>query len=469
MENNVNEATSLLVQETSKTQRFREVFVHYKLEFAMLFVFFGWNLSSSIVPNILLKNACMMYGYNLTICDDVNNYTKEIEEKIQPFVAEIILTSTLLHTIIPAIFSLFLGPWSDKFGRKKVICGTLIGASLSMATFTVVSTVSDHLTFVNPWIFVLPNIPIIMAGGWPSMISAIFCYITDVTNEIDRSSRLISFETVIFLGMFTASAACSFVLQLTSTTTMFLISTTLVSSASIFIIISVNESLPAILENESAVHKIQEIFSLKPIKEMLITCFKPRPDNGRKILWCLLMILILTTIINMGFDNVFYLFARQKFQWTLRDLTLYSSTLMILAILGNCIGVVVFKKLLKLSDLSLIFIAISSKILDSTSKVFVQTTLQMYITSGMFFFKVLTPIMSKSLISTLVANNEIGKIFCIIASIEALSSLIASPIYTFVYTQTFTFFPAAFYLISLFISLIIICIAFYVKKIINVV
>lgn len=296
------------------------------------------------------------------------------------------------------------------------------------------------------------------------MTVAMFCYITDITNEVERSSRLIFFETSVLLGMFFGTASCSFVLQFTSTTATFLISATLVSLATIFIIVSADESLPTMLENVSSVQKLKEIFSAQPIKEMLISCFKPRPNNGRKILWCLLTIIILTKIASGGSDNVFYLFTRQKFQWSLRELTIFSSTLMILATFGNIAGVKVFKELLGLSDHSIILIAIVSKILDSLGKAFAESTQQMFIISAIVLFKGLAPVMCKSVISTIVSRNEIGKIFSVMASIEAVSSLISSPVYTFVYTQTIVFFPAAFFLINLFLSLTNLGLAILVAK-----
>lgn len=151
-----SELTFLLNPRKKKLQKFRAFLIKYKLEFALLFLYFGWYLSITSVPNILLTNTCLMHGYNRTICDKINSdsFAKEVEVKIQPLVAEIILTSSLLHTIIPAVLSLFLGPWSDKFGRKKVICATLIGTSLSMISFALLSIVNNFVSFVNPWIYV---------------------------------------------------------------------------------------------------------------------------------------------------------------------------------------------------------------------------------------------------------------------------------------------------------------------------
>lgn len=44
-----------------------------------------------------------------------------LEQKVQPYAATVTMTVVLLTSVVPAMVALFLGPWSDKFGRKPVI------------------------------------------------------------------------------------------------------------------------------------------------------------------------------------------------------------------------------------------------------------------------------------------------------------------------------------------------------------
>lgn len=143
----------------------------YTLEPALILLFFGSNLAGSIVPNQLLKQTCLTYGYNPDDCANLSgNATKDIEEHIQPHVAEIMMTDTLINSIIPAVMSLFIGPWTDRFGRKKVIIATFFGFAASRASLAGVSILADQLPMINPWLYVLPSIPVILVGGWPTLI-----------------------------------------------------------------------------------------------------------------------------------------------------------------------------------------------------------------------------------------------------------------------------------------------------------
>jgi MFS transporter, PCFT/HCP family, solute carrier family 46 (folate transporter), member 1 len=443
------EDQNILVASNNANEQGRDKLRKFALEPALLMVFFGYNLATTIIPNQLLKQTCLIEGFNATLCNHLggNNETKEIEEKIQPHVAEIIMTNTLLNSIIPAVMSLFIGPWTDKFGRLKVICATCVGFSLTLASFSVISYFAEQLPMINPWFYVLPYIPLIATGGWPSMIVAILCYTTDLSTEATRSTRLAIIEMIIFLGVLFGTASCSYILSLTSPTTLFLISTTCVTSATIYIFIFVEESVQ-VTENVSACGQIKQLVSHAPVVEMMKTCFKRRPFGERRIVWCLILILMFTVFCLNGTSNIFYLFTREKFEWTLKEATMFDSTSLLISIIGCVIGLVLLKKVLKFSDLSLAVIAIVSMIADSLIKAFAQTPSTMYYASAICLFKILVSPMSRSLISSVIPNNETGKVYSIASSFEAVSSLVASPLYTFIYAKTFTFFAGAFYLIT---------------------
>lgn len=441
---------NILVASNANEAQGHEKLRKFRLEPALLLLFFGYNLSSVIIPNQLLKQTCLKDGFNATDCDSLgimNNATKEIEEIIQPEVAKILMTTSLLNAIIPAVLSLFLGPWTDKFGRKKVICATFFGFTTTLALLTVISFISDQRDMINPWIYVYPYIPMIITGGWPTMIVSILCYVTDLSNEKNRSSRLALIEMIIFLGVLLGTFSSSFVLKIVGPTLMFVISTGCALVASVYIVVAVDESV-AVIEPASACEQIKELCSPAPVVEMMKTCFKRRSFKERRILWCLITILMFTVFTMNGTSNIFYLFVRQQFHWTLKQATMFDSINIFVAIIGVFVGVSVMKKALSFSDISLAFVAIVSMLGDSVMKAFAQTSLEMYAASGIWLFKILTAPMCRSLIATVVPNNEIGKVFSIASSFEAVSSLIASPLYTFIYSTTFKTFAGAFYLIT---------------------
>lgn len=413
----------------------------FKLEPALVFVFFGWHLALSIIPNQLLHETCLSFGFNATDCSQIGfngNATKEIEEKIQPHVIRILMTASQLTSIIPAILSLFIGPLTDKFGRKKAICASFFGHAASLGSFLLISVISRQWSTVNPWLYLLPYIPVVVVGGFPTMLLAVLCYTTDLSTEKNRSSRLALVEMRIYLGVLLGTTSSSYLLEWSNPTAVFLIATMCVVVASVYTITLVDESIE-IIESASA---------RTLVIDMIKTCFKRRPYKQRRILWCLMTILMFTVFTANGSSNVFYLFVREKFSWTLKEATLFNSLNILIAIIGCVIGLVFLKKRFGFSDISLAVIAMASTVAYSLLIATATNPTKMYMAACVCLFNCLVLPMCRSLISTIVAKNEIGKVYSVTCSFEAISSLIASPLYTYIYTQTFKFITGAFLLIT---------------------
>lgn len=464
-----SEQTPLLAKKGKPSKFFADKWQKFKLEPALLLVFFGWDLSSSIVQNQLLQQACLHQGYSSKDCFHLgeNNATVEIEKRIQPIVAGITMTSKLLLSVIPAFLSLFFGPWSDKFGRKKVLVSTFLGYTIALASFSIISIIALYYTTMSPWIYLIPYIPLLLSGGWPSMIVAVSCYISDISSESNRSARFGIIEMIIFLGLLCGDASSSFILKSTSPTAVFIISTVCVLIATVYTIKLVPESVQ-VLTTKSPYAQLKELFSPKPIVQMIRTCFKKRRYNETTIVWSVITILVLSSFTVAGSSNVFYLFARRQLHWTLREFTLFDSTTILLSTLGCFIGIAILKKRLHFSDISIMMIGVASKIIDALIVGFATESWQLYLASTISLFRILIVPMNQSIITKFIPKDEVGKIFSMKTSLEAVSGLLSSPLYTFVYTETFTSFTGAYFMITALIStfnlLLALCVARLITK-----
>lgn len=423
----------------------------YFLEFALICLFFGNNLPSTLLQNQILKLTCQSFDeYNDTICNALSqndNSTKEVEERLQPFVAEILMTNTLINTIGTAILSLFLGPYSDVFGRKKILNSTFCGFSLTLTLFALITYISENQRGLSPWTYTIAYLPQVLSGGWSSLLTAVLCYVTDTNEESKRGYRLTMVEAIIFLGVFLGNMSCNFILPRTDTTQVFVISASIAALATVIVFFCVDESIN-VPDSVTICDQLKNLVSSKHIVAMIKACFKKRLCKGRRILLCLISMLVLTVFTFNGSASVSYLFERERFGWKLPQHNLYDSSNIILSISGCIIGLTVLKKYLKFSDMALIFLSISSGILDSSLKAFASVGWQMYAISCIALFRILASPMIRTMITTIVPQSEIGKVFAATTSFEALSSLASSPLYTIVYSKTMILFPGAFFLIT---------------------
>lgn len=256
--------------------------------------------------------------------------------------------------------------------------------------------------------------------------------------------------------------SCNFILPRTDTTQVFVISASFAALATVIVIICVDESI-IIPENVSKCDQLRSLISPVHFCEMLKTVFKKRSCKGRRILLCLISMLVLTVFTYNGSASVSYLFERERFGWVLQQHNVYDSTNIILSISGCIIGLTILKKFFKFSDMALIFLSISSGILDASLKAFVKVGWQMYAVSAIALFRILASPMIRTMITTIVPHTEIGKVFAATTAFEALSALASSPLYTVVYTKTMIFFPGAFFLITACVYSINLVLAIFIK------
>lgn len=422
----------------------------WAVESAIFFLYFAHYLMITVLTNQVLKQTCLYtFKYDYNICNqlDNKNTSASVEQEIQPYVAKILMTTSIINAIIPTAMSLLLGPWSDKHGRKKVLNGIFIGASLTMGSITIITYLSEYYEANNPWIYLFAQLPFMLFGGWPTLLIVTMCYLTDQTDETTRSTRFSILELITFVGILIAVAASSFLLKLTNVTTVFSVAFGCIMIGTIIMLFFVEESNP-VKDDDQLMVKLKDLFSPVRIKELFETFVQQRPFKQRRILWFLTIILMLMHIANNGPNTILYLFVRHKFGWNLQDLTLYVAATMLMTVGGSIFGLVVLKKLLKFSDLSMSTISLTSLMIDVIIKVFANQSWQLYVASGTAIFRLLSGSMLRSIMSSIVPKNEISKFYSITSCIEAISGLGAAPLYTATYTATLLAFPSAFNLIS---------------------
>lgn len=418
------------------------------LEPTLLIFFFSCFLSETIVPNEVLKLICYKNYENQTICESLgrDNENEILEENLQNEAAKIFMTTTIFSKVLPAIVTFFIMPWSDRYGRKKVFLISFFGSSMSVLLMYLTAIQGKQ---ASPWNYALAHIPNALVGASSTKSTVIFSYIADVSSKSEKSTRLVIAEIVISIGSFTGSIASSYIFKLTNAETVFLISLFCSTISCLLIITFVDESLKVRQENSiTQCEQINQLFSMKSASEMRETIKKPRKFNENEILWKLIIIQMLVFFILDGSNSIFYLFTMTNFNWTLKEFSLYSSTITILNVFGNLCGIFVFKNLFKFSDGSVLVLSTISRTLDSLFKTFANSTMQMYMISTVCLLKGLLASMTRSLLSSFIPRNEIGKVFTILSFSESVAGFVASPVFTFIYLRTFNYFPGAFYIIS---------------------
>lgn len=442
----------------------------FALEPALLLLFFGWYLTTNIIVNQMLKQTCLFtFDYSGIVCTQLDS-SSLVEEVLQPYVANILMTISILNSIVPAILCLFLGQWSDKFGRKKILNCSFVSCAVSMASITIISFYSDYIAVdhgVDPWYYLFAQLPFTFFGGWTTLLILVLCSLTDQTTVENRSYRFAVVELIIFTGVLIAIASSSFLLEFTNATTVFSISFLCILSGTLIEIFFVQETVKDVKKGVKLNEQIRELFSLNYVMEIIVSFKQKRDWNKRKILWSLMMILMLINFAQSGSSPLLYLFVRQKFSWTLQDLTIFEASSMLMTMFGAVFSLIVIKKLLKFNDLTISIFAMTSALVNVIVTTVAYQSWQMYIGALLGSLKVISFPMLRSIMSTIVNENEVSKIYSLTSSVEAVSGLGAAPLYTSVYSATLSTFPSAFNLITVGIYAISVTLALFIAKWMN--
>lgn len=100
------------------------------LEPAIFIWTLGWSIQSVIISQLQYEKVCKLgsdwFGNGTSFDDDVcdaldNGEHDEEQEMVQKAVANLHLTMSLVQAVPVIFFSMFMGAWSDRFGRKVII------------------------------------------------------------------------------------------------------------------------------------------------------------------------------------------------------------------------------------------------------------------------------------------------------------------------------------------------------------
>lgn len=177
---------------------FREKLSHIKKNITVEPLLAGLIIPSIIsrfaMGNLNLDKACRVNkNFGDKICDalirrNTNDYV-DYERQIQMLIASIDIWKSIVQTLIPCIILMFLGAWSDRTGKRKLcILMPIFGEFL-----TSINNIINVYFFYEIPVQITILLEVLFnacTGGWVIMFLGVFSYISDITEEKDRTYRV---------------------------------------------------------------------------------------------------------------------------------------------------------------------------------------------------------------------------------------------------------------------------------------
>uniref|UniRef100_W8BYE5 Solute carrier family 46 member 3 n=1 Tax=Ceratitis capitata TaxID=7213 RepID=W8BYE5_CERCA len=452
----------------------------YLVEPMVFILLFAYNLSDTIVKNQIIYQTCTsIFFFNETDCrqlgtKNASEHIKYIETTVQPYSARIFMTSSIIESLVPAFCGVFIGAWSDHFGRKPLLITAYSGYALYYAIATIIAQLATTYP-VSPWYYLLAVCPLALIGGSVTYSVATFCYISDVSSAQERPYRMATYEVAVIFGLMMGSFTSGYLYEATNASFVFLTSCCCIFVATCIILCFIPESLNRrrfqfiqsvnevdedqdLIESTADAGELVRLFDLAAVREMWQTCFKPREYNDRAIVCLAMVAYSISVFVIDGSMTVFYLFIREIFHWSIKDFTTFETISMLVSTVGNILGVIILKRILKLSIVHVGILAFISESMGSCARAFADTNWIMYLSVGLGALKAMAHPMCRTIASNVLPTNELGKFFSFYGCLQAFLPFIASPIYTGIYSITLTSFPGFYNLLNA--NLFIVAIAF---------
>ena len=183
-------------QATSPWRRMLACLSTLSVEPVMLLDGLGYSNMVVLVENLQMDKVCQVnLNHTKEVCDNLTHH-RSVKEAMTKEVSVFAMYNGIIMAVIPLFFILFIGAWSDKYGRKVPLVLSTIGHLLYALGYLVVSMVDvwpvEYLLFVA----LLDS----LGGGTVSFLTAANSYISDVTSQESRTSRVGLANSIWFLG-----------------------------------------------------------------------------------------------------------------------------------------------------------------------------------------------------------------------------------------------------------------------------
>lgn len=269
-----------------------------------------------------LRSANHTMEHHFCITNDYLNSTigQEAVDVAEEHATHLTFLSTLSSLLISVVSTVFIGPLTDRFGRKFAIVSANFGSMLSSAC-TILIVYKD----LNLYYFLVANIVSSFFGGFGVLLMGTFSYIADISSHQIRSLRIGILDVMVYIssaistllvGVWLSEVNCSFTSLTWPPLICYLINL-------LYTLLVIPESLSkAQREAKRAEARKTGVSKLKVLWKGILLYFRPKLVTFK--LWiCLLVLLIVVVNITGAIIINTYFYIRKPLGWNPEQIGVY--------------------------------------------------------------------------------------------------------------------------------------------------
>uniref|UniRef100_A0A8D8TZC1 Proton-coupled folate transporter n=1 Tax=Cacopsylla melanoneura TaxID=428564 RepID=A0A8D8TZC1_9HEMI len=419
----------------------KSFFKKWSLELTILLAMTSLSISENCSLNLMFQKACDNDGdgpkYLGTHCPT--------EKDAQKTTAGNNIYRQMINSFAIALVHLYAGTWSDSHGNRRrplvfiPLLGQIITDFGNVFCSYFWSTSSLTVSLINGFV---PGI----SGGRLLMFTGANAYLSDTTSFEDRTFRLGFVASMYLIATPVGDALSGFLTVNLGFIIVFLICVSINGVALLIGLYFIEDT--SVKYDPASVEKFTH-----QIWGNVQVAIRKRPSTSRKIILLALAASPLVRSPVLGEQSVLYLFVRYKFGWNESIYGYYAAFQLIGLFVGTIFTLGFLSKKLGMEDSKLGLIASAMDMVSATLYTLVQTSWQMCVVPVFDVFHGAAQSICTSILTKHVESNELAKITSVKTFLESIVPSLATPLYNFVYIQTFEILPGAHYLLSVCLGL----------------
>lgn len=393
---------------------------------------FGIILHVPVIQQYIHRRIAEEKGiiYNTTAslsnCDSIpilrNAETLKLQKEVQSEASFMQLGIVFSASAPSLLVALFLGAWSDRAGRRRVMGLPIFGSAIESAIIL--------------WViyFNLPIQTLLLAGFingvcgfFPTMVLSVFSYMADITEESQRAFRLGILEATAFISGMLSHLSSGWLINKTGYKAPYMIILSLHTFALFYVVLKLPESRARHLMENSNV----KVFSLQHIRVIIYIFTNPR--SGERWRMCILMLTSgLMIVSSIGFGSVIVLYAIDRPLCCNSVLIgYYLATSFFVQAVGAVLGLKFLRMIL--SEHSLMQLGMISVTCSLVMMAFVRSKTSFFVVPFVACLGgIPTPII-RAMMSKMVDPDEQGALFAAVATLETICTLFGAAIFNSIY------------------------------------
>ncbi|CAG0914202.1 unnamed protein product [Notodromas monacha] len=373
-----------------------------------------------IIQNLTLYKICRLdFSFPANVCrhlSDPENH--DAQSVVQPAASRFLILKSAVEHAAPFISSLYLGSWSDRFGRRWLLLLMLTGLLLDEVGHLVNSIWLDVTS--KEYILLFSSVPYSLGGGFVALRVSVFSYIADVSSTETRTMRLALLDAAFCLAGPLGNFLGSVLFSKFDFEGVFIV-TILLTLLAGFMTLVFMRSDSHLISRDSAIEReklstCKALFGVEHVRESLSVFARRRERDKHWIIWLQCFVIVVSSIAGSGEWSISYLFTRRKFKWNEYNYAWYSAIVTICAVLGNLVGLPLMAK--RMSDTGIgifaVVVVIVTKILQALAP-------SGWAFNCIAFLQVLSTakiIIGRSMLSKVTSNTELGKHFLLLREVH---------------------------------------------------